>query len=113
VEADKVARSGEHRARDAQHREAEEWFADGNTWVGLFENKDRASPNFGTRVALPFDLDEMPLVEVNVGKTRAPNLAKLPNAAKFVLTAICRDADEVVAEMFRQDPANEDKPRFN
>jgi hypothetical protein len=100
-------------ARAAQRRQAEEWFADGNTWVGLFENKDRASPNFGARVGLPFDLDAMPIVEVTVGKTRAPQLKKLPNAHKFVLVAICRDADEVVAEMFREDPANADKPRFH
>ena len=100
-------------ARAAQRTQAEEWFADGNTWVGLFENKDRGSPNFGARVGLPFDLDAMPIVEVTVGKTRAPQLEKLPNAHKFVLIAICRDADEVVAEMFREDPANADKPRFH
>jgi hypothetical protein len=79
----------------------------------VFENKDRNSLNFGARIGLPFDLDAMPIVEVTVGKTRAPQLPKLPNAHKFVLTAICRDAGEVVAEMFRADPANEDKPRFH
>jgi hypothetical protein len=103
----------EQQARDTQRQKAEEWFGDGNTWVGLFENKDKASPNFGARVGLPFDLDEMPLVEVTVGKTRAPVLDKLPNAARFVLIAICRDAGEVVDGMFHQDPTNEDKPRFN
>jgi hypothetical protein len=79
----------------------------------MFENKDRGSPNFGARVGLPFDLDAMPIVEVAVGKTRAPQLAKLPSAHKFVLIAICRDADEVVTEMFRADPADADKPLFN
>src|SRR5271168_233398 len=103
----------ESAARTAQRRQAEEWFADGNTWVGLFENKDRASPNCGARVGLPFDLDEAPIAEFAVGKTRAPAVDKLPHAGKFVLIAICRDADEVVEEMFRQDPADEDKPRFN
>jgi hypothetical protein len=103
----------ESAARAAQRRQAEEWFADGNTWVGLFENKDRASPNFGARVGLPFDLDEAPIVEFAVGKTRAPDIPKLPHAGKFVLIAICRDAGEVVEEMFRQDPADADKPRFN
>jgi hypothetical protein len=108
-----VATAAETQARAAQRTQAEEWFADGNTWVGLFENKDRGSPNFGARIGLPFDLDAMPIVEVTVGKTRAPQLEKLPNAHKFVLIAICRDADDVVAEMFREDPANDDKPRFH
>lgn len=103
----------EQQARLAQRRQTEEWFTDANTWVALFENKDRSSPNFGARIGLPFDLDEMPVVEVTVGKTRAPNLHKMPNTAKFVLIAICCDADQVVTEMFRQDPVNEDKPRFN
>ena len=67
----------EQAARAAQCRQAEEWFADGNTWVGLFENKDRASPNFGARVGLPFDLDSAPIVEAAIGKTRAPAIARL------------------------------------
>jgi hypothetical protein len=102
--------TSEAQARAAQRAKAAEWFADGNTWVGLFANKDRGSLNFGARVGLPFDLDAMPIVEVAIGKTRAPQLEKLPNAHNFVLIAICRDADEVVAEMFREDPANDDKP---
>jgi hypothetical protein len=103
----------EEAARAAQRKQAEDWFAEGNTWVGLFENRDKRSPNFGARIGLPFDLDEAPVHGVVVGKTRAPELDKIPHAAKFVLIAICRDADDVVREMFYQNPAADDRPRFN
>jgi len=105
--------SKEDQARAAQREQAEQWFVEGNTWVGLFEKKDKRSPNFGARIGLPFDLDEAPLHGVIVGKTRAPELDKIPGAAKFVLIAICRDAGEVVREMFHQNPAADDRPRFN
>lgn len=105
--------AAEQTARLAQHRQAEEWLADANTWVGVFENKDRQSPNFGARIGYPFSYDDVSTLDVAVGKTRAPDTKTVPHAGQFVLTAICRTPEEVVDAMFYQDPANEDKPRFN
>jgi hypothetical protein len=100
----------EAEAKGAQHHEATIWLQDGNSWVGIFENKNRESKDLGFRFALPFSLDDAPLSEVQVNHTRCPPIKKIPNPGQCVLIAIARTPDDVVREMFWVDPAPEAKP---
>ena len=35
------------------------WLSDGQTWIGVFENRDPGHPDMGRRIAMPFDVKDL------------------------------------------------------
>ena len=71
----------------------EKWLADGETWVGVFENKALDSASLGERCGLCFD--NMCFEEAEIGKMRMPD-TKIRVGWRHILIAKSRDVDEIV-----------------
>lgn len=85
---------------DTERAKMERWLSDGNTWIGVFENKHFKSPALGRRVALPFD-DEA-FEQCEIGSTRAPDVGELDGLGwQYTLIAKVRSVDAVLM-LFRE-----------
>ena len=80
---------------ETQRSRVARWFADGTTWVGVFENHDMSSPNIGHKVAVPFDMVDYD--KARVGTDRGPELLRKYGSIpwQYVLVAKCLSPDEV------------------
>lgn len=85
--------------KETQRQQIERWLADGETWVGVFENHDLGSHNVGDRIAIPFDIKQIELA--HVGRMHAPELARKFGHIpwQMVLVTKCKTADEVEAAL--------------
>jgi hypothetical protein len=71
------------------------WLADGETWIGCFENHDLGHYDVGRRVCLPFDAAKVEYAAV--GATRAPDHAAIGLGWRYVLRAKAHTVDEALA----------------
>lgn len=93
-----MSETDQHKTRQAIER----WFADGDTWVGVFENHDLGSQQVGVRCAFPFTLSNGSMEASRVGSTKAPDGSRIGMGWRYVLVAKCRTADEAMAALFRE-----------
>lgn len=89
---------------ETQRARVERWFADGTTWVGVFENKDLSSPNVGHKVAVPFDMADYD--RAVVGRDRGPELLRKYGMIpwQYVLAARCLDPASVLTYVDPESP---------
>lgn len=73
------------------------WLSDGQTAIGIFENKDLTHPDLGRRVAFPFAASMSDTLAV--GKTFAPDNPETGLGWRYILVQIATDADEALAAM--------------
>lgn len=76
------------------------WLADGETWIGIFENHDLGSRDVGLRRAWSYDLAKID--EAKVGKTRAPDTEE-GLGWRYILIFKALTLQEAVAMMDRKD----------
>lgn len=71
------------------------WFADGTTWVGVFQNADLGSFAPGHRVAIPFDVKDFD--RATIGRDRAPEMVRKYGLIpwQYILVAKCTTPEEV------------------
>ena len=74
----------------------ERWLADGQSWIGVFENKALDSGDVGKRVAFVYDIADMDKAEV--GKLRAPD-SNVGVGWKYILIAKATTVDQALALM--------------
>ena len=74
----------------------EKWLADGETWIGIFENHDLGHYDIGRRIAMSFDDSLWDKAELK--KTRSPDHKAIGFGWRYLL--ICRTHDVAEAEMF-------------
>lgn len=84
------------------------WLSDGDTWVGVFENKE-LGPSLGHRFALPFALSDGSFDKVEVGKSRAPD-TRFYIGWRYILVAKCKTVDEVMALIEEDGVVRKPKP---
>jgi len=70
------------------------WFADGTTWVGVYECKDLSSQRLGDRVAMPFDTADLSKAEVG---DKAPDHPTNGPGWRWSLIAKCNTVEEALA----------------
>ena len=80
----------EHARRRFTHH-----LADGETWIGIYENKALDSSNLGRRIALFFDLRDWDGAEIG---DRAPDTPQL-TGWKYLLVHKAKSTDEAVQHM--------------
>lgn len=68
------------------------WFADPDTWVGVYENKDLTSPEVGRRIGYPYSLEAYD--KAKVGDV-APD-TKFAPGWQYCLVAKCQTYREVL-----------------
>tara|TARA_Y100000310_G_scaffold218778_1_gene220087 strand:- start:5015 stop:5299 length:285 start_codon:yes stop_codon:yes gene_type:complete len=73
----------------------EHHLADGETWIGIFENKALDSANAGHRVAMFFGMDQWD--EADIGD-RAPDMSNFIGW-KYQLVCKAKTVDEAMANM--------------
>lgn len=83
---------------EKQRTKFEAWLADGESWIGVFENNDLSSPYVGERVAMVFDTELYDDAEMG---QRAPDLPGLIGW-RYGLVAKCTTAKDAVAEMQKE-----------
>jgi len=71
------------------------WLADGETWIGIFEDADLDSVALARRIAFPYAMDQFAVAVVDV--TRAPDTASNGPGWRYVLVAKCRTVKEALA----------------
>lgn len=69
----------------------EQWLADADTWIGVFENKDLSHPHIGQRCAFPFALSDGSFDKAEVGRTRAPDGKTIGLGWRYILIAKTTD----------------------
>ena len=75
------------------------WLSDGQTWIGVFENRAFDSGNLGHRFALSFWISSFDGAEV--GQTRAPDTAA-GMGWKYILICKTTDATEALEALERE-----------
>lgn len=80
------------------------WLSDGQTCIGVFENKAMDSATAGMRTALSYELSQWD--QLVVGKTTAPD-SKFGAGWKFLLVAKCKTTDEALKAMEGESCASE------
>jgi len=78
----------------------ERWLSDGESWIGVFENKALDSGSAGTRIAGCFDKDQWE--QANLGDRCPDGLTFAHNYGagwKFLLVAKCTSIDEAMEDM--------------
>lgn len=73
------------------------WLADGESWIGVFENIDLGHPDLGLRIARVFDLSEID--KADIGRTRAPDHASIGLGWRYALIAVCYTVEEACEKM--------------
>jgi hypothetical protein len=91
----RVQEQEEHRRRIEET--VARWFADPDTWAGVFENQALDSATCGERCAFPFKLSDGSFERAEVGKSHAPDGATIGLGWKYVLVAKCKFAEDAVA----------------
>ena len=74
-------------------KKVDRWFADGKTWVGVFENKDLGHQNQGHRIGLPFDIARKSTAVLN--HSHAPD-GSYGLGWRYILVAKCTTTQEVI-----------------
>jgi hypothetical protein len=78
----------DHRQKKIIHAKLKEWVADGDTWIGVFENQDLGHPQIGQRCVFPFALSDGSMDKAEVGKTRAPDGKTIGLGWRYIL--VCK-----------------------
>jgi len=82
----------------------EMWLSDGDeTWIGIFQNMDKADSRAGNIVAFPFK--ERYYNQVVVGITMAPEMPKLGIDWRYIMIAKVREPIEAIEAVFGADMA--------
>lgn len=83
-------------SEDENKKTIERWFSDGDTWVGVFENKDLSHPDIGRRCAVPYDISSWSAAVV--GQTRASEFIRRMGMIpwQYILVEKCKTVDEVI-----------------
>lgn len=82
--------------RDGNKATIERWLADGDTWVGVFENRDLGHRDFGARCAFPFALSDGSFERAEIGRVHAPDGRMIGLGWRYVLVAKCRDVESAL-----------------
>lgn len=81
-----VTRMSDHLRHKAHLTERiSSWLADGDTWIGVFENLDLSDANCGMRCAFPFSLSDESYRSSKVGATRAPDGINIGPGWRYIL----------------------------
>lgn len=80
----------------------QQWLADGESWIGGFENHDLGHPEIGRRVLFVFDDSQWE--DAKLGSTRSPDHAEIGLGWRYVLGLKTRDAEEAHRWLSRQEP---------
>lgn len=81
------------------------WLADGESWIGVFQNQDFGSSMFGDRIALCFDDSAWDLAVIGV--TRAPD-SKTQIRWRYLLVQKTHSADEALRWLQYEEEENEE-----
>lgn len=76
------------------------WFADPDTWVGVFENKDLSSSRPGHRVGFAFPRAQFE--QAKLGETRAPDHKEIGLGWRYLLVAKAENADDALRALRAQ-----------
>jgi hypothetical protein len=85
--------------KEQQQLKLEGWLADGDTWIGVFENHDLGHPQVGTRCAFPFSLSDGSFEMGRIGETRAPDGQFIGLGWRYILVAKCKEAGPALFEL--------------
>ena len=69
------------------------WFADGDTTVCVFENKDLGHSQVGRRIALPYSKADAEAMAI--GTSRAPDITSVGLGWRYILVGRARTPEEV------------------
>lgn len=92
---------------EAPRETLERWIADGETWIGVFENHDLGHPEIGRRIAFPFSTKDGSFEAAEVNKTRAPDSRHIGLGWRYILIAKCTTADEAFMSVFTGERSND------
>ena len=76
--------------------QVDRWFADGDTWAGLFENQDLGHRDVGQRCAFPFSASDGSFEKAEVGKTRAQDGRTIGLGWRYILKGKTKTAQKVL-----------------
>ena len=83
--------------RELMIEKAEEWLADGETFIGVFENKDLGHPELGHRIMLPY---EDALFEAAIlGKTTPPDMPYIGLGWRYLMVCKTRSSESAVCSL--------------
>jgi hypothetical protein len=77
-------------------RKMERWLEDGDTWIGVFQNRDLSSSDCGRTIALPFSLSDGSYEKAEIGKARAPDTSA-GLGWRYILIGKATSADEAIS----------------
>jgi hypothetical protein len=70
------------------------WLADGQTWIGIFENHDLGHRDLGHRVAFSFDLSQVG--SVTLKQTRCVDHPTIGMGWRYLLVAQCHTVKDAI-----------------
>ena len=92
----------EVRASESVEQVFTRWLADGQTWIGVFENHDLGHRDLGRRVAFSFDVSQ--LHTVTLQQTRCVDHPSIGLGWRYLLVAQCHTVQDALRAL-RGEPA--------